>query len=352
MPVIPQPDVVPAFIISLDFELHWGVRDTKSVAQYRENLLGVRRVIPALLELFTEYGIHATWATVGFLFFGTRTELLAAIPDQKPDYDDERLSPYLDMQDLGRDEDNDPFHFGRKLIEQIKAHSEQEIATHTFSHYYCLEPKQSLDAFRSDLRAARRAASDLGVTLRSIVFPRNQYDRRHLQICRQMGLTAFRGNQESWLHRPRATAQENLLQRTARILDSYLGSSRQHSYSLSDVEQEPLLNLPASRFLRPWVPYIPRLQDLQEKRILAELTYAAERGLVYHLWWHPHNFGTHLEQNLALLRKILDHFQIMRERYGMQGRSMAELSSLELNSLGMRDHVHKEKEYRAVGKAG
>ncbi len=53
------------FVISLDFELHWGVRDHRTVADYRENLLGVRRVVPALLSLFSEFGIHATWATVG-----------------------------------------------------------------------------------------------------------------------------------------------------------------------------------------------------------------------------------------------------------------------------------------------
>jgi peptidoglycan/xylan/chitin deacetylase (PgdA/CDA1 family) len=352
MPLDPNPGVTSVFVISLDFELHWGVRDTKSVAQYRENLLGVRRVVPALLELFSEYQIHATWATVGFLFFGTRKELFAAIPDQKPGYDDERLSPYLDMQGLGRDEDNDPFHFGRNLIEQIKAHPEQEIATHTFSHYYCLESRQNLEAFRSDLRAACMVARELGITFHSIVFPRNQYDSRHLEVCRQVGLTAFRGNQNSWLHRPRATSQENWLQRSARIVDSYLGLSGRHSYPFADVEKSPLVNLPASRFLRPWMPRIPGLQALQEKRILAELAYAAERGLVYHLWWHPHNFGAHPQENLASLRKILDHFQIMRERYGMQSRSMAELASVKLSSPWMEDNGQSEEENRAVRKAG
>jgi hypothetical protein len=34
-----------ALVISLDFELHWGVRDKRSVASYRENLLGARRAV-------------------------------------------------------------------------------------------------------------------------------------------------------------------------------------------------------------------------------------------------------------------------------------------------------------------
>src|SRR5262245_13071649 len=57
-----------ALVISLDFELHWGVRDKRPVdGSYRENLLGAREAIPRMLDLFEEFGIAATWATVGFL---------------------------------------------------------------------------------------------------------------------------------------------------------------------------------------------------------------------------------------------------------------------------------------------
>ena len=47
-----------AFVLSLDFELHWGVRDHEPVnGPYRPNLLGARVAIPRLLELFTRYEI-------------------------------------------------------------------------------------------------------------------------------------------------------------------------------------------------------------------------------------------------------------------------------------------------------
>jgi peptidoglycan/xylan/chitin deacetylase (PgdA/CDA1 family) len=324
VPLNGRPHAPATFVISLDFELHWGVRDVKGMAQYRQNLLGVRRVVPAILATFAEYGVHATWATVGFLFFRTRAELLASLPDLRPSYDDLRLSPYLDMKVLGRDEDDDPFHFGRTLIDQIRSNSGQEIATHTFSHYFCLEPRQNLAAFRADLQAAIAAAANLGITLNSIAFPRNQYGLGYLDVCRRMGLKAFRGNQNSRLYQPRATARETRWLRAARLVDSYWDLSSHNSYPLADMGREPLLNLRASRFLRPYVPYMPALQALQEKRILSDMTYAAERGFVYHLWWHPHNFGAHLEQNMGALRRILDHFQIMRERCGMQSMNMAE----------------------------
>src|ERR1700686_2907278 len=46
-----------AFVISLDFELHWGVRDhERPNGPYGPNLLGARKAIPRLLELFERYG--------------------------------------------------------------------------------------------------------------------------------------------------------------------------------------------------------------------------------------------------------------------------------------------------------
>ena len=56
------------FTVSLDFELYWGLRDTTTINEYEANLKGVKIAIERILELFDKYDIHATWATVGFLF--------------------------------------------------------------------------------------------------------------------------------------------------------------------------------------------------------------------------------------------------------------------------------------------
>ena len=62
-------------IVSLDFELFWGMLDVCKLEDYRDNVLGGRKAIPQMLELFEKYGIHATWATVGFLFAENYEEL-------------------------------------------------------------------------------------------------------------------------------------------------------------------------------------------------------------------------------------------------------------------------------------
>jgi len=45
---------------------------------------------------------------------------------------------------------------------------------------------------------------------------------------------------------------------------------------------------------------------------------------VFHLWWHPHNFGVNLVENIALLREILEHFRKLHSEYGMMSSAMAE----------------------------
>ena len=72
-----------AFVISLDFELNWGTFDGTTIEAYGDNLLGVRQVVPSLLDLFAAHQIHATWATVGFLFYETKAELLKDLPTMK-----------------------------------------------------------------------------------------------------------------------------------------------------------------------------------------------------------------------------------------------------------------------------
>ena len=49
---------------------------------------------------------------------------------------------------------------------------------------------------------------------------------------------------------------------------------------------------------------------------------AATTRSIFHLWWHPHNFGAHTKENLSFLREILQEFDRLRERHGMASLSM------------------------------
>jgi hypothetical protein len=262
---------VGTFVISLDFELHWGVRDHRSVADYRENLLGVRKVVPALLSLFSEYGIRATWATVGFLFFERVDDLLAALPTERPHYVDRKLDPYAALDEVGNNETEDPFHFAPTLIRMIKAAPDQEIATHTFSHYYAAAPGPSLESFRSDIRAAMSVGRRFGVEIKSIVFPRNQVTGAHVRICAEEGLIAYRGVESD----PLVAAGSGVVNRAKRFADAYVNMAGPCCGVPRKIESLEIVSVPQSRFLRPCAPGGRLLDSLRLGRILSSMTFAA-----------------------------------------------------------------------------
>src|SRR5262245_45984465 len=119
-------DGTAALVLSLDFELHWGVHDKLTVEAYRANLLGVRAAVPAMLALFREFAVHATWATVGLLFCESKRELREALPARPPPCVRGRLSPYGCLAGLGENERDDPFHFAPSLIARIAETPNQE----------------------------------------------------------------------------------------------------------------------------------------------------------------------------------------------------------------------------------
>jgi hypothetical protein len=315
------------FTISLDFELHWGVSETRTVEDYRENLDNTRKAIKKMLELFKEYEIHVTWATVGFLFCRDKDEILSyAAKIRQPEYANDKLSNYKLLTRIGKDYVEDPYHFGNDVLPLIQACPYQEIATHTFSHYYCLEEGQEKENFSDDIDAAMKVASSLNIKLESIVFPRNQYSGEYLEVCRQKGLKVYRGNATSWLYKPLAAKEQHLIRRGGRLADSYINLS---GYNTHELElKNGLFNAPASRFLRPYSSKLGIFEKLRLARMKKEMTFAAKKKRLYHLWWHPHNFGKNVQENINFLKKILDHYLLLKNRYSFISLNMGELPSI------------------------
>lgn len=316
-------------VVSLDFELFWGMTDKTTLEAYGENIRGVRSAIPALLSRFSAHGIRATWATVGMLTPPTKSALINALPEVKPAYKNNRLSNYEYMKtaDIGEDEMSDPHHFGASLLRRIQETEGQEIGSHTFSHYYCAEDGQTVREFEADLEAEEKALRPFGVSLASIVFPRNQWREEYLPSLRARGYTAFRGNERGFVHVPRKDHEQTLFIRAFRLLDHYLPLFGSHTYTDADMRRKEYPhNIPASFFLRPYVPLLALFEGVRLARIKASMTKAAKEGKMIHLWWHPHNFGKHLEENLHILDTLLSHFTYLKKRYGMESRSMKEVA--------------------------
>ena len=316
------------FIISLDFELFWGIHDENYSASELASLKETTKVIPQLIELFKKYDIHVSFSTVGFLFANQRETLEQYSPKHTPSYTQQRYSAYNKLDDIPNEEDEDSIYYATKLIDDIAKHQHFEIGTHTFSHYYCLEDGQSLDEFKADLLAAKAIASSRDIAVESIVFPRNQYSSDILKLCKENGILCYRGNEDSWIYKTEAWSKESLAKKGVRFLDSFINLSGHHGYDLNFQKDDALINVPSSRFLRPYHPKLSCLDGLKLRRIKRSMSYCAQHQLTYHLWWHPHNFRKYTAQNFSFLEQVLQHFVKLNKQYRFTSLNMKEAAML------------------------
>ncbi|HEX4799408.1 MAG TPA: polysaccharide deacetylase [Candidatus Paceibacterota bacterium] len=317
------------FVVSLDFELFWGMFDKQTIDSYGERILGERTAIPRTLDLFHSYGIHATWATVGMLMVRDKKELCAHLPPPhlRPHYTDARMSSYhyIDTTRIGNNETDDPYHYGASMVQAITRVPFQEIGNHTFSHFYCMDGEHNEPSvFEADLDAHARIAKTYSLYPTAVVFPRNQACTQALRVCYKKGIRVYRGNETHLWYHARKDAAQSLLIRAFRLIDHYINLSGHHTYLLTPPTEGVLYNVPASRFLRPWSNKLRFLEWLKIRRITRAMTHAAKNGEVFHLWWHPHNMGIDQIENFTTLKKIIDHYIALKHAYGMESLTMTE----------------------------
>lgn len=285
-----------------------------------------RFAIPQMLQLFSQYDIQVTWAIVGMIFNQNLEMWKNNRPDLVPDYANKTVSSYH-WCDEKRQHLNESNLFAPELIDQIKSTPGAEIGTHTYSHYYCHEQGQTPDQFKADLEKAIQLALSNGIIIESLVFPRNQFNAAYMEVCRQVGIKSVRTNPDKWYWD--TSKKDSLAIKLMRTGDAWFPINKNSSVPLESIDASlNPVQLPASRLYRAWTKN-RLLNALKMKRIFSEMTKAAKNGGVYHLWWHPHNFGYHPFECLSELKAILEHYSLLQKQYGF----------LSLNMKGLRNHV-------------
>ena len=113
--------------------------------------------------------------------------------------------------------------------------------------------------------------------------------------------------------------------RAGRLLDSCIDLSGANVCK-PEWAYHDLLNISSSRFLRP-VNKNKHINALRLARIRTAMKTAAKANAGFHLWWHPHNFGKNLRENIGGLKHILDFYQTLEYKYGMKSLNMTEIHS-------------------------
>lgn len=317
-----------SLVISLDFELLWGILDHKDLSKEMDRILGVHKVVPKLLDVFQQFDIHATWGIVGMLANQDFKNWENNFPAVFPTYEENSRSPYERIKDLST---IDPSClFAPDLIKLIKDAPYQEIGMHTYSHYYCCEPGQTKEAFNCDLIKEIEVLSSYSTELESLIFPRNQFNDDYADILKQNNVNNYRGNESSWCYQP-CSSDENRqwIRRGVRLIDMYMSVSGHNCFHYSEIkDKHGLNNIRSSRLLRPYSRALRLLEPIRMKRIKSQMKYAAKHNCVFHLWWHPHNFGVNMEKNIENLKSLLSYYLILKEQYGMRSMNMEEIGGL------------------------
>jgi peptidoglycan/xylan/chitin deacetylase (PgdA/CDA1 family) len=315
-----------AFVLSLDFELFWGVYESRG-SEYYPAIQKVFTVVPRLLELFEKYEIACTWATVGALFLEDVEGFEAYKPKNLPQYVNRSLSPYDSVNNIASLDKK--LLFAPELIKKIIKTPRQEIGAHTFAHYYTLEPGASTQDFRSDLEANLAVAEIYGLDLKSFVFPRNQFNREYLEVCSSANFLAYRGSPDHWAYKVVKGSRFNIFKRAFRLFDAYLPVSGHLTHSMKLKRQGSIYNVPATLFFRAYSAKFKLIEHLKIKRMKFSMTIAARKGKLCHFWWHPHNFASNIDKNLAQIEELLRHFKFLEKKYNMVSMSMQDVAALQ-----------------------
>ena len=314
-----------SFTISLDFELFWGVRANRELEEYKDSLLGVYEAIPKILALFKKYDVHATWATVGFLFHKDIEDINKNRPQLLPKYLNQQVDPYiyLDTLDAPYSKEFSKMHSASELISLIGSEKNQELGSHTYSHFFTYESLKNPNAFAVDIKHALDTALEQGYTLKSLVFPRNQVDSNSVKSLEMLDISSYRGNPTHWAYCDGDKPSKSLFLRLYRLVDTYVNISGHHTSV--PILTKGVCELKASMMLRPYFSKLAYLEPLKINRIKKAMKHASVNGQNFHLWWHPHNFGKNQEKNLKNLEEILLYFQELQRNDNMLSLTMDEV---------------------------
>lgn len=113
---------------------------------------------------------------MGFLFFEEKDELLAHGPSLKPGCRDRNLCPYDHVHRIGAERTPGSISLWAIADRRHRAVPPARKSAPTPARAITASRRaKTIAEFRADLEAALRAATQLGIDLSSLAFPRNQW---------------------------------------------------------------------------------------------------------------------------------------------------------------------------------
>jgi len=295
-------------VLSLDAELAWGFHDHDELAEDRVS--AARESWLRLLELFDDFEVPATWAVVGHLMLDSCDGEHADHPTPDGWFD----------RDPGTWEGRDDRWYGSTLIDAIEdADADHEIGSHTFSHVEFGHTTREIAA--AEMRECVEIAEDRGVSVDSVVFPRNYVG--HRDVLAAYGVTSYRGT------KPRRWYDRGPLGSAAKLVGWPTGAVSPTMVT-PEIDEYGLVNVPASLYL---FGFEGRARSLVERATGDPVVEMARRGIdrastgdgVFHMWLHPNNLTD--DRDFDRMAAILEHLAAVRDRTPLTVETMGEIAA-------------------------
>jgi len=311
------------FVLSLDFELAWGMRDLLGDNAQDEECERTRDVVvPRLLELFERYQVPATWCTVGQLF---DSEIASPVEEHfatlVPPEHDWLTKPWFEGLEAGTEQKRRAYLAPGLIAQILSATPAQEIGSHSFTHVIFGDQGCSRACAETEIDACVERAAHDGLRLQSFAFPRNEVG--HRDVLRHHGFRCYRGPETNWFYRPWVPQK---LARIAHLASVLAGVSalpvlpRRDELGLWDIPGSMIL-LPAHG-IRRFVPMSRRVQ-----RAARGIRAAVQSRGVFHLWFHPINLAVETDPLFEALERILQLAAAHRDRGELEFQSMGDLAA-------------------------
>ncbi len=309
------------FTLSFDFELAWGSRDLVDDVNplIEASRLTRSAIFPALLRILGDLDIVATWATVGHLFLAEASSEHGRLhPELVPPLHRWRRGHWLNGVPAGTEREH-PGYYGRSLVLQLRD-AGQEIGCHSFTHPIFGDGGCSWKTAETDVARCVATAAELGITMRSFVFPRNSAGWG--DVLARHGFTCWRGREPVWYNHRRVPGP---LRRAAHLAD--VAAAGATPTVLPHRDSHGMWCIPASGSFLPC--YGPRRAIPISRRVrrgIAGIDQAVRDRRVSHLWLHPINLADSPRAMLAGLERILVHAARQRDAGKLEILPMAALA--------------------------
>lgn len=300
-------------MFSLDTELAWGeLWDQHPRRRPSRSGTVERKTIRRLLDIMDEFGVAATWAVTGHLFY-RECEECAVCPIMDLKEKDKRF------EEIWRTH-NDMW-YGADLVEMLLSSSPRhEICFHGYTHR--LFSKLGEEEARLEINEWLRLAKRKNIVPQTAIFPQGGIG--HLDLFRDAGFICYRGKD---VRHP--SLLWPLLGKVINRLNLGLAILTPQVYD-PQVTSNGLVNIPSSLWLFRTNRKVETVLDVLNMHTLRlhpaiqGLKRAAEEKKTIHFWAHPQEFRT--EKDFEKLRFIFRHFAEQADAGRLQSITMMELA--------------------------